>query len=235
MNAPARSKGALALKVAGALAALAALLLIGRHLGGYVPAFGRWVAGLGALGPAVFVLGYALATIAFLPGSLLTLAGGAIFGLAWGTVWVFAGAMLGSSLAFLIARYVARAAIGRRVAGNRKFAAIDRAVGTHGFKIVCLLRLSPVFPYNLLNYALGLTRVRFVHFLLADIGMLPGTLLYVYYGKVAGDVAALAGGAAPQRTAWDHALLGLGLAATVAVTLIITRLARRALAEAADV
>lgn len=235
MNQRAGSRAGMALKIAGGLAGLAALIVLGRYLGGYIPAFSRWVADLGPLGPVVFVLGYALATVAFLPGSLLTLAGGAIFGLGWGTLWVFLGAILGSSLAFLVARYGARAAIERKVQGNAKFAAIDKAVGTQGRKIVFLLRLSPVFPFNLLNYALGLTRVRFTDYLIAGAGMLPGTLLYVYYGKVLGDVAALAAGTKLERTTWDYVLLGVGLAATVAVTLFVTRLARRALKESADV
>ena len=228
-------RAGLALKIAGAVAGVAALLLLGRYLGAYIPQFSRWVAGLGGLGPLVFVLGYAVAAVAFLPGSLLTLAGGAVFGLGWGTLWVFLGALLGSSLAFLVARYGARTAIERRVQGNAKFAAIDRAVGAQGRKIVFLLRLSPVFPFNLLNYALGLTRVRFVDYLVAGAGMLPGTVLYVYYGKVLGDVAALAAGTKLERSTWDYLLLAIGLAATVAVTLVVTRLARRALKEAANV
>jgi uncharacterized membrane protein YdjX (TVP38/TMEM64 family) len=235
MSQGSNSRAGLALKIVGAVAGVAALLVLGRYLGGYVPAFSRWVAGLGPLGPVVFVLGYAAGTVALLPGSLLTLAGGAIFGLAWGTLWVFLGAMLGSSVAFLVARYVARASTERRVARDPRFAAIDRAIGKQGFKIVFLLRLSPVVPYNVLNYALGLTRVRFVDFLLADVCMLPGTLLYVYYGKVLGDVAALAGGVETQRGVWDYLLLGVGLAATVAATLVVARLARRALKETADV
>lgn len=235
MDQPASSKAGVALKIAGVVAGLAALIFLGRALGAYIPAFSRWVEGLGALGPVVFVLGYAVATVAFLPGSLLTLAGGAIFGLGWGTLWVFLGALLGSSLAFLVARYGARAAIERKVQGNPKFAAIDKAVGTQGRKIVFLLRLSPVFPFNLLNYALGLTRVRFIDYLVAGAGMLPGTLLYVYYGKVLGDVAALAGGVGPKRGVWDYVLLGVGLVATVAVTVVVTRLARRALRESAHV
>jgi uncharacterized membrane protein YdjX (TVP38/TMEM64 family) len=197
-----------------------------------VSSFAQWVNGLGAWGPAAFIAGYALAVAAFVPGSLLTLAGGAVFGVAAGTAYVFCAAVLGSSLGFLISRHLARSAIERRLAGNEKFAAIDRAVGRQGRWIVFLLRLSPVFPFSLLNYALGLTSVRFVDYLAASVGMLPGTLLYVYSGKAVGDVAALAGGAAPQRGALGYALLALGLAATAAVTVLVTRIARRALADA---
>jgi len=209
-----------------------ALVLLGRAAGGYVQSFAAWVDGLGAWGPAVFIVGYALAVAAFVPGSLLTLAGGAIFGVGAGTSYVFCAAVLGSSLGFLIARYLARAAVERRLAGNEKFAAIDRAVGRQGRWIVFLLRLSPVFPFSLLNYALGLTSVRFADYLAASVGMLPGTVLYVYSGKAVGDVAALAGGAQRERGATELALLAVGLAATAIVTVLVTRIARRALDEA---
>ena len=118
---------------------------------------------------------------------------------------------------------MARGAVERRLAGNARFVALDRAIGGDGRRLVFLLRLSPVFPFNLLNYALGLTRVRLVDFLAASIGMLPGTLLYVYYGKLAGDVAALVGGAEHTRGAATYAVLGLGLVATLVVTTVVTR------------
>ncbi|HKH46301.1 MAG TPA: TVP38/TMEM64 family protein [Thermoanaerobaculia bacterium] len=225
------SRGRLILTLALIAVALAALILGGRQAGQYLPQFAAWVESLGFWGPLVFVLGYAVATVAFVPGSLLTLAAGAIFGLAQGTLYTFLGATLGASAAFLIARYGARGAIERRIAGNRKFAAIDRAVGREGFKIVALLRLSPVFPFNLLNYSLGLTKVRFLDYLLASIAMLPGTLLYVYYGKAAGSLAAVAGGVKAERGAEYWLTLGIGLVATIAVTTVITRLAGRALRQ----
>ncbi len=219
-------------KVALGVAALAGVVALGRFAGGTVQSFALWVDSLGAWGPAVFIAGYALAVAAFVPASLLTLAAGAIFGIGAGVVYVFIAAVAGSSLAFLVSRYLARSAIERRLASNEKFHAIDRAVGVHGRRIVFLLRLSPAFPFNLLNYALGLTSVRFADYFAASVGMLPGTLLYVYSGKAVGDVAALAGGAAPERGASDLALLGVGLVATAVVTVLVTRIARRALAEA---
>lgn len=218
-------------KVGLGLVVVVALLALGRQAGGYLPQFAAWVDSLGAWGPIVFILGYATAVVAFVPGSLLTLAAGAIFGLAEGVVYVFIAATLGSSLAFLVSRYIARGAIERRIQGNPRFAAIDRAVGEQGRKIVFLLRLSPVFPFTLLNYGLGLTRVRFADYVMACVGMLPGTVLYVYYGKLAGDVAALAGGAAPAGGAGYWSVLILGLVATILVTGLVTRTARRALAE----
>ena len=207
------------------------LIVAGRYLGGYVPRFAQWVQSLGVWGPVVFILGYAAATVAFVPGVLLTLAAGAIFGLGPGTVYTLIGATFGASLAFLVARYVARAAIEKRIAGNSRFQAIDRAVGREGFKIVALLRLSPIFPFNLLNYALGLTQVRFLSYFAACAAMLPGTLLYVYYGTAAGNLASALAGGGKQKGASSWVLLGIGLLATVAVTTYVTRLAGRALRQ----
>jgi uncharacterized membrane protein YdjX (TVP38/TMEM64 family) len=219
-------------RIAVAVVAVAALVVLGRQLGGQLPRFAAWVDGLGVWGPVVFILGYIVAAVAFVPALLLTLAAGAIFGLARGALFVFVAAVTAAAIGFLIARYLARDAIERRVARNPRFAAIDRAVGAEGRKIVFLLRLSPVFPFNLLNYGLGLTRVRFADYLVASLGMIPGTLLYVYYGKLAGDVATLAGGAAVEKGAGYYAVLVLGLVATVVVTTVVTRLAQRALREA---
>jgi uncharacterized membrane protein YdjX (TVP38/TMEM64 family) len=214
-----------------ALAVVSALVLLGRQIGGYVVDFAEWVEGLGGWGPWAFVLGYAAATVAFVPGSLLTMAAGAVFGLLEGALYVLLGASLGSAAAFLIARYAARAPVERRISRMPRFEAIDRAVGREGLKIVLLLRLSPIFPYNLLNYALGLTRVRFVDYLIASLGMIPGIFLYVYIGRVVGDVAALAAEAGAQRPTGYYVLLVAGLAATVLVTWYVTRLARSALRE----
>lgn len=228
------TRGALLVKVVIAAVALTLLILVGRQLGAYVPRFAEWVDGLGYWGPLAFILGYVLATVAFIPGSLLTLAAGAIFGLAKGTAVVFAGATVGSALAFLISRYVARGAIEKRLEGAPRFAVIDRAVAREGLKIVFLLRLSPIFPYNLLNYALGLTKVGFRDFVLASIGMLPGTFLYVYYGKALGSLAAVAGGAQVEKGAGHWIFLALGLVATLVVTTLVTRIAGRALKQETD-
>src|SRR5579864_5506223 len=232
------SRARLALYLGAALVAAVALIAGGRFLIGPLHRFAAWVQGLGIWGPVVFILGYAAATVAFAPGAVLTLAAGALFGLFYGTVYTLAGATLGASLAFLVSRYVARRAVEHRIAANPRFQAIDRAVGREGFKIVALLRLSPVFPFNLLNYALGLTRVRFLDYFAASAAMLPGTLLYVYYGKAAGSLAAAfagSGGAAPaaggQSKAASWALLAVGLLATVAVTTYVTRLAGKALRQ----
>jgi uncharacterized membrane protein YdjX (TVP38/TMEM64 family) len=225
------SRNARIARAALGVLALLALWWLSHRAAGAVPRFAAWTAGLGLWGPLVFVLGYAAAVVAFVPASLLTLAAGALFGVTAGTAYAFAAAVLGSSGAFLVSRHLARARFEQRFAASPRFRAIDGAIAAQGRRIVFLLRLSPAFPFNLLNYALGLTQVRFADYVVASIGMLPGTLLYVYYGKLAGDVAALAGGTAPEKGAGYYAVLILGLVATIIVTTLVTRTARRALQE----
>lgn len=207
-------------------------MMSGPRLSGFLPEVVESIRGMGVRGGLLFAGLYALATVAFVPGSILTLAAGALFGVAGGVLWVFLGATLGAALAFLTGRYLARAWVEERVARSPRFASVDRAIGREGLRIVFLLRLSPVVPFNLLNYALGMTRVRFPQFLAGSVGMLPGTLLYVYSGRVVGEVAAAAGGRA-DRDPGDWAVLALGLVATAAVAALVTRTARQALAEAA--
>jgi uncharacterized membrane protein YdjX (TVP38/TMEM64 family) len=198
-------------------------------LGGDPRQLAAWAEQRGRAGMAIFVVAYASAVVAFVPASVLTLAAGAVYGTAVGVPLVLAGATLGAAAAFLVSRYVARGWVERRLAGVPRFAAIDEAVGSGGFTLVFLLRLSPVVPFTLLNYALGATRVRFRDYVLASVGMLPGSLLYVYSGALAREVASLPAGTgtAPDTARW--ALLGLGLAATAAATVLVTRAARRAL------
>ena len=224
-----------AARLALAALGLVAVAVAARSLGGRLPALVAWIDGLGALGPLVFVVTYVVATVCFVPGSALTLAAGALFGVGSGLAYAFTAATLGAAAAFLVSRHLARGAVEQRIAGNERFAAIDRAVGREGRKIVFLLRLSPVFPFAFLNYALGLTRVGFGDFVLGSVGMLPGTLLYVSYGSALGLAAQAAGGVAPQRGPAEWAVLALGLLATVAVTVLVTRVARRALTRATEV
>jgi uncharacterized membrane protein YdjX (TVP38/TMEM64 family) len=219
----------LAILVAAAAAGLALLWVLGRAAGAALPDFAAWVTSLGPLGPIAYVAAYAAATVALVPGSILTLAAGALFGIARGTVYALLGATLGAIGAFLVSRHAARRQVERRLADDPRFDRLDRAVGREGLKVVFLLRLSPLFPFTLLNYALGLTRVRLGQYVIASIGMLPGTLLYVYYGKVAGDVAAIAAGVPVARGPWHWLLLGLGLVATLVLSVYIARLATRAL------
>lgn len=211
------------------LVAVAALFLMGGQAARLLPEVTGWVSGQGAAAPVLFAVVYAVATVLLVPGSLLTLAAGALFGVWRGTVIVLLAASAGATASFLIARYLARRRVLGRVSRDARFAAIDRAIAAYGLRIVVLLRLSPVVPFSLLNYALGITSVRLRDYVVACLAMLPGTLLYVYYGRVIGDIAALAAGARAGRDATYYALLGIGLAATVVVTVLVTRIARREL------
>jgi uncharacterized membrane protein YdjX (TVP38/TMEM64 family) len=193
----------------------------------------QWVNELGAIAPIAFILIYIVATVAFLPGSLLTLGSGVLFGIVQGSFCVFIGATLGATLAFLVGRYVARGWISRKIAGNQKFQAIDQAVGREGFKIVLLTRLSPIFPFNLLNYGLGVTGVSLKDYVLASVGMIPGTIMYVYIGSLAGSIATIGGETTANPVAqWTIRIIGF--IATVAVTLYVTKIARKALDESID-
>jgi len=198
-------------------------------LGDWLEQFDGWVAELGPTGIVVFVASYIVAAVLFLPASLLTIGAGVLFGLVRGTILVSIGSTLGAAAAFLVSRYFARDWVARKVAADTRFGAIDRAIGAEGWKIVCLLRLSPVVPYNLSNYLYGLTSVRFVPYVIASwLGMLPGTVMYVYLG--AAGKAGLDGTAGASVRTWQQdALLGVGLIATIVFTVMITRIARNAL------
>lgn len=191
-----------------------------------------WVDSLGVWAPIAFILLYNLATIFFLPGSLLTLGGGVLFGLVRGTFYVFIAATLGATCAFLIGRYLTRGWVERQLADRPKFRAISQAVAREGFKIVLLTRLSPIFPFNLLNYAFGVTQVSLRDYVLGSVGMIPGTLLYVYLGSLVGNLADLGRASATPSTPYLWALRLIGLLATLGVTVYITRLARNALQTA---
>jgi uncharacterized membrane protein YdjX (TVP38/TMEM64 family) len=187
---------------------------------------------LGPWGPVLLGLVYIPATVFCVPGSLLTLGAGFAFGVVVGTIAISLGSTAGAAAAFLVGRFLARDWVEQKVAGHPKFRALDQAVAAQGFKIVLLTRLSPLFPFNVLNYAFGLTNVRFRDYVLASwIGMLPGTVMYVYLGSVAESVASLFAGRS-EKTPEEWALYGVGLAATVAVTVYVTIIARRALAKA---
>jgi len=190
----------------------------------------KWIESLGYIGGIAFIATYILSTVVFIPATILTLGAGVVFGVVWGSLYVFVGATLGAIAAFLIGRYLARDWIGKKIEGNQKFVAIDQAVAHSGFKIVLLTRLSPLFPFNLLNYAFGITGVSFKEYALASIGMLPATVMYVYIGSIAGDIARI--GSEDQSTdAIKWGIRIIGFIATVAVTVYATRLAQKAIAE----
>jgi uncharacterized membrane protein YdjX (TVP38/TMEM64 family) len=191
--------------------------------------FLEWAQGIGPWGAVLFAAAYVPAAVLLVPGSLLTLGAGFVFGVVKGTLIVSLGSTAGAAAAFIVGRSVARDWVDSRLAGRPRIAAIARAVETEGFKIVLLTRLSPVLPFNLLNYAFGLTSVPFQKYIVASwIGMLPGTIMYVYLGSAANSLAALLSGDQPQSSG-QQILFALGLTATVALVIVVTRTARRAL------
>lgn len=219
-------------RLIGGVVALVALLVASRLLPvtAWLQAFLSWSEGLGPLGPVLLVGVYILACVLLLPGSVLTLGAGLAFGFWKGLVAVSIGSTLGACAAFWVGRTFGRAWVEGKVAADPKLAALDRAVGREGRKIVFLTRLSPVFPFNLLNFFYGVTRVDFADYALASwIGMLPGTAVYVLLGTL-GRVGAEA--ATGQADSLRSALTVVGLVATVAVTAYVTKIARRALDEA---
>ncbi|MBE9038955.1 TVP38/TMEM64 family protein [aff. Roholtiella sp. LEGE 12411] len=189
----------------------------------------QWIDSLGTVGALAFIALYIVATIAFFPGSILTLGAGVIFGVVWGSLYVFVGATLGATSAFLVGRYLARGWVARKIADNKKFAAIDQAVGKEGLKIVLLTRLSPIFPFNLLNYAFGITGVSLQDYFIGSVGMIPGTIMYVYIGSLAGNLAMIGTEAQPTNPTLQWTIRLIGLIATVVVTIYVTRIARKAL------
>jgi uncharacterized membrane protein YdjX (TVP38/TMEM64 family) len=220
---------ALLLLIAAAVAGLIVLSVnepLREALGEYLGRFRDWT-----WGPVIFAAAYAVACVV-IPASIMTLAAGSLFGVVVGTIVVSLASITGASIAFWLGRTLARGLIEKRLAGNSRFHALDQAVAAGGFKIVLLTRLSPLFPFVLLNYAFGLTKVRFRDYILASwIGMLPGTVMYVYLGSTVTELAKVATGKVEGGPA-QRVLFFVGLAATIVVTVYVTRLARRALRQA---
>ena len=191
----------------------------------------EWIESLGIWGPVALGVIYVIATIFFVPGTILTLVAGAVFGLVGGFITVSLASTAGAALAFLIARYFARDKVASMAENSRHFDAMDKAIEEGGWKVVGLLRMSPAIPFNLQNYLYGLTKVKFWECVLTSwIAMMPGTFMYVYLGHVSG--AALGGDREKSPAEW--ALLGVGLLATIVVTIYVTKLAKSKLDEDVD-
>ena len=196
-------------------------------VGDAVKNFTDWVRDLGLAGAFIFIGVYALAALLFLPGALFTIGAGLVYGIAGGTAVAIVGATLGAGLAFLAGRYLFRDRIKKIAGKNKRFEAIDDAVGVQGWKIVGLLRLSPLIPFNVSNYLYGITAIDFWPYLLASfVGMFPGTLLYAYLGAI--GQAGLSGGK-KGHSSLEWTFLGLGLLATIVVTVFVSRVAKTAL------
>jgi len=220
-------------RLAGLIVMVIALLLAMR----FVPVqqwlrnFNNWVGQMGMAGIFIFIIVYAVATVLVAPGSVLTIGAGFVFGLWKGFLAVSAGSPLGAALAFVIARFIARERVAVIAQRNEKFRAIDSAIGKQGVKLIFLLRLSPVIPFNLSNYFYGLTAVKFWPYVLASwIGMMPGTFLYVYIGAAGKAAVSAAADGEEMKHGWQYwTLISFGLVATVVVTIWVTKIARDAL------
>ncbi|WP_019507434.1 TVP38/TMEM64 family protein [Pleurocapsa sp. PCC 7319] len=186
---------------------------------------------LGWIGIIAFILLYIIATVALIPGSILTLGAGVVFGVVWGSIYVLVGAIIGETCAFLLGRYIARDWISRKIAGNKVFDALNQALNRDGLKIILLTRLSPIFPFSLLNYAFGVTGISLRDYFLGSIGMIPMTVTYVYFGSLAEDLANIdkATNLANPELQWLIKIVSF--LATLAATVYITRISRKALEE----
>jgi uncharacterized membrane protein YdjX (TVP38/TMEM64 family) len=195
--------------------------------------FVEWTERAGTWGVATFAVAYVVFTVFLLPGSILTLGAGFLYGPLWGTLLVSPVSVAGATLAFLLSRGWARHWAKRRFVQSPRLAAVDRAIAERGWLTVFLLRLSPVFPFSLLNYALGLTEVRLSSYVGASfLGMLPGTLLYVYLGSLVRNVAQLNEGVPEGGSEARQWFFWGGLLATLLATWVIARASRRALEKA---
>src|SRR5437870_5395577 len=199
----------------------------------WLKSFNDWVGQMGVVGVFIFIGVYVLATVLLAPGSILTIGAGFAFGLWKGFLAVSAGATLGASLAFLIGRFIARDKVEAIARRNETFREIDNAIGEEGAKLIFLLRLSPVIPFNLSNYFYGLTAVKFWPYVLASwIGMMPGTFLYVYIGGAGKAAVSAAADGEEMKHGWQYwTFTGVGLAATIVVTVWVTKIARDALRD----
>ena len=200
----------------------------------WLAAFFAWGQANSAIAWAVFIAFYVGAVVLMLPGSILTLGAGYLFGLGYGFAIVSFASTVGATCAFLVGRFFAREWVAGKLSAMPRFSALDRAVGARGAAVVLLTRLSPAFPFTLLNYALGLTQVPLKTYVLVSwLGMMPGTLLYVYLGSIAQNLTAVFSGELAESPV-GNTLLYLGLAATLVLTVLITRFASGALDQHLD-
>ena len=214
---------------------LLSLILVGIILGLRQLPVSQWVGRLeeilnnmGAIAPLIYFFAYSVACVALLPGSALTLLAGALWGVVYGTITVSISSVFGATLAFLIGRYFAREKVEKQIEKFPKFKAVADLLSEGGFKLVALIRLSPAFPFNLLNYMMGITRVKLKDYVFGSwIGMFPATIMYVYLGAAGKEIAKAQGSGGKSPAEW--ALLVVGLAATIIVTILVTRKARTTL------
>ena len=214
----------------GALKLVGMLIPVGLGLGAsklaspYMPVFTEWVNSLGVWAPVVYVGGYVVATVCMMPAFLLTIAGGAVFGLVKGSILVFIGSTVGAAIAFTLGRTVLRGWVSAQIAKNQTLMIVDRVVGEEGLKLMVLLRLSGIAPFVLTNYAMGVTSVRLSHFLLAMFGMIPTIATYAAVGQ--------AGAQTPGKGSIPSWMLWMGVTAAIVLAVTVTRVVQKALREA---
>ncbi len=234
MNPPKKFKNSLG-KFLGFALAFAVSIIIAKNMGittvinDNLQTVLQWVDSLGFLGYLVFILVYILATVFLISGAVLTLGAGVIFDVIKGSILVSLASTLAATVAFLVGRYLARGWVAKQIEKQPKFLAIDEAVAQEGWKIVGLTRLSPLFPFVFLNYAFGITQVSLKDYILSSwIGMMPGTIMYVYIGSLIGDIAMIGAGNR-EKTTLEWGLYLVGLVATIGVTVYVTKIAKTAL------
>jgi uncharacterized membrane protein YdjX (TVP38/TMEM64 family) len=194
----------------------------------------NWVKHFGGSAPLVFMALFNLGTLLFVPGSVLTLKGGVLFGMVWGSIYVLLAAIVGATLTFWLGRYCCRDWVYRKIQAHPRFQLIDAAIADEGWKIVLLTRLSPVFPFNLTNYAFGMTQISLKDYILGSLGILPGTVMYTYLGTIVGELGM---SEIPQHLTspemqfmhWGIRLMGI--AATIGITVYLTQISQRALTK----
>ncbi len=189
------------------------------------------VKNLGIIGCIFFICIYNIATLCLIPGSILTMKGGCLYGLWWGSIIVLIAASLGAVAAFLLGRYFCQDWVNSQLLKYHQFKKLDRAIAQKGWKIVFLTRLSPLFPFNLLNYFFGISQISLKDYILGSLGMIPGTVMYVYFGSLATDLVSI--DMSPPITRETELLRWLmriiGLIATISLTIYFTNFAKKTL------
>jgi uncharacterized membrane protein YdjX (TVP38/TMEM64 family) len=219
-----REVGSRATKLAGMMVPIGLGLGASRLASPYMPDITTWVNSLGAWAPVAFVAGYVVATVCLMPAFLLTIAGGAVFGLVKGTVLVFIGATAGGAIAFTLGRTVLRQWVSAQIARNATLQVVDRVIGQQGFKLMFLLRLSGIAPFVLTNYAMGVTSVTLGQFLVAMLGMIPTFATFAAVGQAGAQTPGA--GSVPAWTLW------MGVSAAIVLAVMVTRIVQAALREA---
>jgi len=213
---------------------LVILLAIGAPLGLWTQSMVEWIGGLGLRGGILFALIYIVVTVVLFPQTPLNLGAGFLYGAFWGSVLVTIASTVAAAIAFVLTRYVARDFIARKLGRYARFEAMDQAIEKHGFKLVFLMRLQPVFvPFAYLNMGLGLTRVRLFDYIAGTVlGTLPGTILYAYAGRAVKDISFLALHIFPSEGAGPRWLFWMGLVAVLAFSILLAHIAKQSFASA---